>query len=57
MDYRYTRIWRIENKLIVADTIEEAIALYKTCLSTNITNIQAIGNNQVPENFSALIKI
>lgn len=56
MDYRYTRIWKINDRLIVADTIEEAIGLYKTYQSTGITNIQAIGNNQIPENFNALIK-
>ena len=27
--YRYTRVWEIDRHLIVADTIEDAIALYK----------------------------
>lgn len=63
MDYTYTRIWRIEHKLVVADTIEEAIEVYKTwsesmgnLMSTDITTIKAIGDNQIPENFDALIK-
>jgi hypothetical protein len=63
MDYRYTRIWRVEHKLVVANTIEEAIKVYKTWaeslsneMSTDITTIKAIGDNQIPENFDALIK-
>ena len=63
MDYRYTKIWRVEHKLVVANTIEEAIKVYKTwaesvgdVISTNITTIKAIGDNQIPENFDALIK-
>lgn len=64
MDYKYTRIWRIEHKLVVANTIEEAIALYKTwaktvekVISTDITAIKAIGDNQIPESYDVLIKI
>ena len=63
MDYKYTRIWRVEHKLVIADTIEEAIEIYKTwsesmcnLMSTDITTIKAIGDNQIPENFDALIK-
>lgn len=63
MDYRHTRIWRIQHKLVVADTIEEAIVVYKAWAETmtgvtptDITSIEAIGDNQIPENFDALIK-
>ena len=63
MKYTYTRIWRIEHKLVIADTIEEAIEVYKTwsesmgnLMSTDITTIKAIGDNQIPEDFNALIK-
>ena len=63
MDYRYTRIWRVEHKLVISDTIEEAIKVYKTwaksvgnVISTDITTIKAIGDNQIPEDFDALIK-
>jgi len=63
MDYRYTRIWRVEHKLVVANTIEEAIEVYKTWadsvdngIPTDITTIKAVGDNQIPENFDALIK-
>ena len=63
MKYTYTRIWRVEHKLVVADTIEDAIEVYKTwaesvgnVIPTDITTIKAIGDNQIPENFDALIK-
>ena len=63
MDYRYTKIWRVNHKLVIADTIEEAIQVYKTyaesvgyVISTDITTITAVGDNQIPENFDALIK-
>jgi hypothetical protein len=63
MDYRYTRIWRVEHKLVIADTIEEAIEVYKIwaesvgdVIPTDITTIKAIGDSQIPEDFNALIK-
>ena len=62
-NYTYTRIWRVEHKLVVADTIEEAIEVYKSWIKsirdlmpTDITTIKAISDNQIPENFDALIK-
>ena len=60
MDYRYTRLWRINHTLVIADSIEEAIELYKTKFNdpiyNDITSIKAIGNNQIPEDFDVLIK-
>ena len=63
MDYRYTRIWNVQHKLVVANTIEEAIAVYKAWAETkkgvtltDITSIKAIGDNQIPEDFDVLIK-
>ena len=63
MNYRYTRIWNVQHKLIVADTIEEAIAVYKRwaetvkgVMPTDITIIKAIGDNGIPEDFDVLIK-
>lgn len=64
MNYRCTRIWRINHKLIVADTIEEAIIVYKTWAETrenvdptDITIIKAIGDNQIPESYCVLSKV
>jgi hypothetical protein len=63
MKYTYTRIWQVEHKLVIADTIEEAIEVYKTwaesisdLMTTDITTIKAIGDNQIPESFDAIIK-
>lgn len=63
MGYTYTRIWRVEHKLVVADTIEEAVEIYKTwaesigdLMTTDITTIKAVGDNQIPEEFDAIIK-
>ena len=63
MKYTYTRIWRVEHKLVIADTIEGAIEVYKAwaesvgdVIPTDITTIKAIGDNQIPEDFNALIK-
>ena len=61
MNYKYTRIWRVEHKLIIADTIDEAIEVYRAWCGSigspkDITNIKAVGDSQIPENFDALIK-
>ena len=60
IDYKYTKIWRVNGKLIISDTIEEAIKLYKLWAtefnkSTDIINIKAIGDNQIPENYDVMI--
>lgn len=60
--YTYTRLWRVNHKLIVADTIENAILLYNTWSQDassqeyDITRVQAIGDSQIPENFDIIIK-
>ena len=62
MKYTYTRLWRVNYKLIAADTIEDAIILYKAWSENthyevdDITRIQAIGDSQIPEDFDVLIK-
>ena len=59
MGYNYTRIWKINNQLVVADTIEDAISLYKIYTNdsvSDITNIVAIGNGNIPQNFFAIVK-
>lgn len=60
IDYKYTKIWRVNGKLIISDTIEEAIKLYKLWAtefnkSTDIINVKAIGDNQIPENYDVMI--
>lgn len=63
MIYRYTRIWKIQHKLVVADTIEEAIELYKHWVISidktakiDITTITAISDDEVPKRYDALIQ-
>ncbi len=60
IDYKDTKIWRVNEKLIISDTIEEAIKLYKLWAkefnkSTDIINVKAIGDNQIPENYDVMI--
>ena len=61
IDYKYTRIWKINRKLIISDTIEEAIKLYKLWAidfdnyPTDIINVKAVGDNQIPEDYDVLI--
>ena len=63
MDYTFTRIWRVNHRLVIANTIEEAVELYKSWAKScddeddrNITRIIAVGDSQIPENFDAIIK-
>lgn len=59
--YSYTKVWEIDYKLVVATTIEEAIALYKTYMGKEYhdepKNIFAVGNSDcVCRNYDAIIK-
>ena len=63
MDYTFTRIWRVNHRLVIANTIEEAVELYKSWAKNsndeddqNITRLIAVGDSQIPENFDAIIK-
>lgn len=62
--YKTTRVWIVDNKLVVADTIEDAISLYKkyynnhyaTTISSDITNVEAVGNASMLRDYEAIIK-
>lgn len=59
--YTYTKVWEIDRKLVVAPTIEEAIALYKTYMGKEYhdepKNIWAVGSSDcVCRNYDAIIK-
>lgn len=59
--YSYTKVWEIDHKLVVATTIEEAIALYKTYMGKEYhdepKNIWAVGNSDcVCRNYDAIVK-
>lgn len=58
--WTYTRVWQIDHKLVVAKTIEEAIALFKTYMGKEYTdeprNVRAIGSDNYIVEYDALIK-
>ena len=59
--YSYTKVWEIDHKLVVATTIEEAIALYKTYMGKEYhdepKNIYAVGNSDcVCRSYNAIVK-
>ena len=59
--YSYTKVWEIDHNLVVATTIEEAIALYKTYMGKDYhdepKNIWAVGNSDcVCRKYDAIVK-
>ena len=58
--YTYTRVWQVDHKLVVAKTIEDAIALFKTYMGENYKdepiNVRAIGSDNYVAAYDALIK-
>ena len=58
--YAYTRVWRIDHKIVVASRVEEAIELYRNYVGRECHyepySIEAIGTNDLPHDFDALIK-
>lgn len=58
------RVWIVNDKLVVANTIEDAISLYKKyydngCVnaeSPDITKIEAVSNGSILKNYDAIIK-
>ena len=58
--WKLTRVWQIDHKLVVAKTIEDAIALFKTYMGEDLIgepkNVRAIGNDNYIADYDALIK-
>lgn len=58
-EWKLTRVWQIDHKLVVAKTIEDAIALFKTYMGEEDTNepknIRAISSDRFVD-YDALIK-
>ena len=54
------RVWQIDHKLVVAKTIEDAIALFKLYMGKEYTdeprNVRAIGSDNYIADYEALIK-
>ena len=55
-----TRVWQVNNKLVVAETIEDAIVLFKTYMGKDLLgepkNVKAIGSDNCMADYDALIK-
>ena len=55
-----TRVWQVDHKLVVAKTIEDTIALFKTYMGKDYTgeprNVRAIGSDNYLVDYDAIIK-
>ena len=62
--WTHTRVWIVNDKLVVANTIEDAISLYKKYYnngginteSPDITNVEAVSNGSILKDYDAIIK-
>ena len=58
--WNLTRVWQIDNKLVVAKTIEEAVALFKIYMGKEYTDepelVRAIRSDNLTVDYDALIK-
>lgn len=56
-----TRVWQVDHKLVVAKTIEEAVALFKAYMDKDLiggepSKVRAIGSDNYIMDYDALIK-
>lgn len=55
-----TRVWQVDHTLVVAKTIEDAIALFKAYMGEDLIgeprNVRAIGSDNYLVDYDALIK-
>lgn len=58
--WNLTRVWQVDHKLVVAKTIEEAVALFKLYMGKEYTdeprNVRAIGSDNYIVDYDALIR-
>ena len=56
--WRLTKVWQVDHKLVVADTVNEAVELFKAYMGFNDEpySIQAISTDRALSDFNALIK-
>lgn len=58
--YTLIRIWQIDHKLVVAKTIEDAIALFKTYMGKEFKDepksVKAVGSDNYSSDYDAIIK-
>lgn len=55
-----TRVWQVDHKLVIAETIKDAVALFKTYMGKDYKdepkNVSAIGSDNYMVDYNALIK-
>lgn len=59
-----TRVWNVNDKLVIADTIENAISLYQQyydngcaeAVPLDITKVEAVSNSSILKDYDAIIK-
>ena len=58
--WKFTRVWQVDHKLVVADTINEAVELFKVYMGKDYHDepdmVTCIGTNTALCDRSALIK-
>lgn len=53
-----TKVWQVDHKLVVADTINEAVELFKAYMGNNDepSEVRSLGTSSAPCDHNALIK-
>ena len=55
-----TKVWQVDHKLVVADSISDAVELFKAYMGNGYTDepysVQAISTDRALSDFNALIK-
>ena len=58
--WKFTKVWQVDHKLVVADTISEAVELFKAYMGNDYRDepysVQAISTNRALSDSNALIK-
>lgn len=58
--WKLTKVWQVDHKLVVANTVEEAVALFKAYMGNDYRDepreIRAISTNTMFREYNALIK-
>ncbi len=59
-EWKFTKVWQVDHKLVVADTINEAVELYKAYMGKDYRDepysIQAISTDRALSDYNAIIK-
>lgn len=57
--WRFTKVWQVDHKLVIADTVDEAVELFKAYMGKDYSDepyeIRRIGTNTAMCDHNALI--